>query len=218
MMIHIFSDLICPWCLIGKRRLEAALSQRPDVAAKVIWQPFQLNPDMPRDGFDRQQYIEWKFGGAERAKMFYKRIEDTAAEDGIEIRFDRIRRTPNTIDGHRAVLFSAGRGKADEMTESLFQAYFQDGEDIGDRDLLVEKAAALGLDRTDVADYLSSDTDVDLIREVDLSARQGGVDGVPCFIIENKYAVQGAQPPEVLVDVIDRIRELDTAEPVDAGG
>ena len=215
MKIDIISDTICPWCFIGKRRLERALAQRPQERVEIAWRPFQLNPDMPREGMDRQSYLATKFGGADRAKRQYGRIEEAGESEGIGFRFDLIGRTPNTVNSHRLVHFARGRGRQDEVVEGLFRAYFLEGRDVGDLDVLTGIAEAAGLPAAETRAFLAGDEQRDEILAADVHVRLLGVTGVPCFIIEDKYAVSGAQSPEVFFQIFDLVRE-ENAESQDA--
>jgi predicted DsbA family dithiol-disulfide isomerase len=205
MHIDIISDTVCPWCFIGKRRLEKAMSQRPDMNFEVLWRPFQLNPDMPREGMDRRQYVETKFGGRERAKQIYEHIEDAGRSEGIAFAYDKIARTPNTLDSHRLIKWAATAGVQDAAVEALFRRYFLEGGDIGDAALLTEVAREIGMDAELVAELLAGDSDLEQTKAEDVMARQMGVTGVPCFIIGRKYAVSGAQDPAVLVQAFDLV-------------
>jgi predicted DsbA family dithiol-disulfide isomerase len=223
-MIHIdiVSDTVCPWCFIGKRRLEAALRQRGGTGEPVTiaWRPYQLNPDMPREGLDRRAYLEAKFGGPERAKAAYDRVRRVGAGVGIDFQFDRIPRTPNTIASHRLVHRASHYGRQDEIVEALFRAYFLEGRDVGALDTLVEVAAAAGLPAEDVRAYLASDEDVDLVRDLDSQARGMGVDAVPCFLFNNHYAMSGAQEPALFLKVMTMLEQeaagRDPVEPTPA--
>jgi len=203
MNIDIVSDTICPWCYIGKRKLEAALSTRTDIDVQIGWRPFQLNPEMPRSGMSRQAYLSAKFGGAERAGRIYDNIRAAGAELGIEFRFDLIQRTPSTLDSHRLVRWALADGVQNEVVQSLFDAYFEKGENVGDRDVLVRIASEAGMDGDTVRRQLDDDTDLELIRQEDTMARSMGINGVPCFIIDRKYAVSGAQDVPVFHKVFD---------------
>ena len=207
MKIDIISDTICPWCFIGKRRLARTLAMRPQRDLEIVWRPFQLNPDMPVEGVDRQQYLAAKFGGADRAARSYDRIRAAGREEGLEFRFDRIRRTPNTVNSHRLASFAGERGVQNAVIEALFQAYFLDGRDIGDIGVLIEIGTECGLERTEVAAYLGSDKDRERIVAEDEHVRMLGVTGVPCFIVDGRYAVSGAQSPEVFFQIFDLVRE-----------
>lgn len=205
MQIEIVSDVICPWCFIGKRRLEKALAQRPDISFEIGWRPFQLNPDMPRDGADRKSYLEAKFGGPERAQQIYARISAEGAKEGIPFDFNGIRRTPNTLAAHSVLRWALGAGVQNELKERLFNLYFIEGKDIGDHQVLADAAAAEGMDGALVKSLLDEDRDADVIQQEDMMARQLGVTGVPFFIFERKYGVPGAQEPDVLLQVIDQV-------------
>ena len=199
--IDVVSDVVCPWCYIGKRKLEQALRGLPDVQVDVRWRPYQLDPTIPEGGTDRKAYMDNKFG-AERYKEISARIAAAGAEVGIPFAFDRIGISPNTLDAHRLIRWAAGIGKQDAMKERLMQLFFVEGRDIGDRALLAQTAAALGMDGALVAKMLADGTDVDSVRAEIETARQLGVSGVPFFIFGGKVAVSGAQPPEVLRDAL----------------
>ena len=207
MKIDIISDTICPWCFIGKRRLESALAQRPQTRVEIHWQAFFLNPDMPEGGIDRQDYVNRKFGGKERAKEIYDRVATAGKTVDIPFRFDLIERTPNTTDSHRLIHYAGQWGCQDTVVEALFRGYFLEGQDIGHLDVLIGAAAGAGLDRHDITAYLQSDADRQLIAASDQRARSLGVSGVPFFVFEDKYAVSGAQPPELFLQVIDRTEQ-----------
>ena len=213
MRIDIVSDTICPWCFIGKRRLERALAQRPDIQFEIGWRPFQLNPDMPAEGMDRQTYVATKFGGDDRARQIYQRVRDAGAGDGIAFAFEKIARTPNTLDSHRLIRWAGSAGLQHQVVELLFRRYFLEGRDIGDRAVLTEVAAEAGMDAELVARLLDEGADLDLVREEDKVARDLGIQGVPCFILERKYAVSGAQDPEVFLQVFDRLQQELAAAP-----
>ena len=206
--IEIVSDTVCPWCFIGKRRLEQALAERaPGEEIRIDWRPFQLNPDMPELGIDRKEYLEAKFGGPEGARQVYQNIHDAGATVGLDLQFDRIPRTPNTINSHRLVDRAGKEGCQDAVVEILFQAYFQDGKDIGDLDVLVSAAADAGMNAESTRAYLDSDEDVERVRNEDMTARQMGVQGVPCFIFNRKYAISGAQEPAAFHQVFERLAQ-----------
>lgn len=200
--VDILSDTICPWCYIGKRRLEAALSSAGSaVTADVRWHPFQLNPDMPPGGMSRKRYIALKFGGAERGRTIYENIADVARSSGLEIDFDRIRRTPNTLHSHRLLAYAGRTGRQNEVVERLFAAYFFEGRDIGSLEVLTEVADEAGLDRAATERFLMSDADHAEVMESDAHAREAGASGVPHFVIDGKLAVAGAQEPQVFRNV-----------------
>ena len=203
LQIEIFSDVVCPWCYIGKRRFERAHTARPHTGLAVTWRAFQLNPEMPADGIDRQRYLELKFGGGDQAGQVYHRIAAAGAEEGIDFAFDRIRRTPNTVNAHRLVRWARQQDRQDEVVESLFQAYFLEGLDIGDRDNLAEIAALAGLDRADARAFLDSVEGVREVLDETRLAYNSGITGVPCFIVDRKYAISGAQEPEAFFPLLD---------------
>jgi predicted DsbA family dithiol-disulfide isomerase len=208
--VDIVSDTICPWCYIGKRRFERALdiSGRNDVA--ISWRPFQLNPDMPPEGMTRDDYVRAKFGGGDRPRQIYQAIAESGREAGIEFQFSRIRRTPNTVLSHRLVHWSAKQERQDEVVAELFRAYFEDGLDIGDLEVLVDCARRAGLDQLLAHKYLLSDESRQEVVASDVYARRLGINGVPCFIVNRKYAVSGAQPPSAFVEVFN-LAERDAA-------
>ncbi len=205
MRIDIVSDAVCPWCYIGKRRLERALTLAPQPDLEIGWRPFQLNPDMPAEGMDRKEYLRAKFG--DNAGRNYDRIAEIGREVGIPFAFDHIRRTPNTVLAHRLVRYALRAERQDAMVETLFRAYFTEGQDIGDRATLVGLAEAVGLPAAAVEEYLTSAEDEETIRAEDTFARQIGISGVPCFIIDRQYAISGAQPPEAFLEVFELAKQ-----------
>lgn len=207
--IDIVSDVVCPWCYIGKRRLEAALAQRTSDAhpVNVRWLAFQLNPDIPAGGADRRSYLEQKFGGPERAKQIYARIKAAGDEVGIPFDFDRIVRQPNTVDAHRLTAWAQDLdpSKADALVERLFRAYFVDGIDIGNVDALASLAGDSGFDAAAARAWLASDGGRAAIAAEEQHSRVLGVSGVPFFVFNQRLAVSGAQPPEVLLEAIEQV-------------
>ncbi|OYD85488.1 DsbA family oxidoreductase [Azospirillum brasilense] len=203
MLIETYADLICPWCYIGKRRLARALADRPRVQVELRWQPFQLNPDMAPGGMERSAYLAAKFGGTERARQIHLVVEETAERDGLPLRLDRIRRTPNSFDGHRLIRIAARHGLGDRMADALFHAYFVDGLDIGDRDTLAATAAGLGFDFADIKTLLNSDAETSAVFNADATARQLGLQAVPCYIFNRRYALSGAQEPASFLPLLD---------------
>ena len=208
--VDIVSDTICPWCYIGKRRFERALdlSGRNDIA--ISWRPFQLNPDMPPEGMTRDDYVRAKFGGGDRPRQIYQAIAESGREAGIEFQFSKIKRTPNTVLSHRLVHWSAKQERQDEVVAELFRAYFEDGLDVGDLEILVECARRAGLDRELARQFLLSEEGRQEVVASDVYARRLGINGVPCFIVNRKYAVSGAQPPSAFVEVFN-LAERDAA-------
>ena len=207
--IDIISDTVCPWCLIGKRRLEQALDQRPELAVTLRWRPFQLHPDMPPEGMDRQTAIAAKFGSLERARELYQRIATTGRELAIPFDFDAIPRTPNTINSHRLIRWAGELGAAQQNTlvEALFRRFFIDGEDIGDNQILIAAAAEAGLDAKRIADRLLTDQDIQETLAEEAEARQLGVQGVPFFIVDGQLGISGAQPPEVFLNAFEQLNK-----------
>ena len=206
MRVSIVSDTICPWCYIGKRRFERARAGRPAGLA-VEWRPFQLNPDMPADGVDRHRYMVAKFGSEERVAEIFGAIEQAGEAEGIQFVFDRIARTPNTVDSHRLIEYAGQQGVQDQVVEALFRRYFEQGEDIGDRAVLAAAGVDGGLDEEAVENFLAGTDGAEHVRRESEAASRMGISGVPCFIFEGKYAVSGAQPP----DVFERVFELAAA-------
>ncbi|MEH6403008.1 MAG: DsbA family oxidoreductase [Sneathiella sp.] len=205
MKIDIISDTVCPWCYIGKRKLEKALSERPDLDVEIAWHPFQLHPEMPKEGADRKEFIAKKFGSEERARELYKNVQDAGALVDLPFEFGKVKRSPNTLNSHRLIKWSQSAGKQDAVVETLFRKFFVDGEDIGDTQVLIAAAEEAGMDKNLVADLLKSDADEEMIQGEDEKARQMGVSGVPFFIIDNKYALSGAQDPAAFLEVFEKI-------------
>lgn len=203
MLIETYADLICPWCYIGKRRLARALADRPRVQVDLRWQPFQLNPDMAAGGMERSAYLAAKFGGTERARQIHLVVEETAERDGLPLRLDRIRRTPNSFDGHRLIRIAARHGLGDRMADALFHAYFVDGLDIGDRDTLAATAGGLGFDVAEIKSLLSGDAETAAVFNADATARQLGLQAVPCYVFNRRYALSGAQEPASFLPLLD---------------
>lgn len=203
MEIDIFSDTICPWCFIGKRRLERALQERPQLDLTLRWRAFQLNPDMPAEGMERGHYLEVKFGGAVNANAVYDQVRAAGDSEGIAFAFDKMTRTPNTIDSHRLIRFAGGKERQDQVVQALFDAYFLRAEDIGDPEVLIAASITAGLDPEETRAFLASGAIANEIRAEDESARRAGISGVPCFIFNGRHALAGAHPPEVLFQLFD---------------
>jgi predicted DsbA family dithiol-disulfide isomerase len=203
--VDVISDVVCPWCYIGKRRLEAALaglSADKRAVAVVRWHPFELNPDLPPEGIDRRAYLEAKFGGPARASGIYARVAAAGASDGIAFDFDRIVRQPNTRDAHRLIGWAQEQGDASMLVERLFAAYFCEGRSLADRATLADIAASAGLDRGAALAQLQSDDGLTQILAAERRAHEIGVTGVPFFIFDGKVGVSGAQSAEVLLQAI----------------
>lgn len=207
MRLDIFADIICPWCWIGKRRLERALKARPQQGLTTRWRAFQLNPGMPAAGMDRREYLAAKFGNDNQAKRIYDVIRAAGESEGLEFNFDNIQRTPNTLRAHRLVRLAQERGKGNQMIEALFQAYFVRGENIGDRTVLVDAALPLGFTEEEVQHHIDSAEALEAVQAEDALARRHGINGVPCYIFNSKFALAGAHEPEVLFQLFDLARE-----------
>lgn len=205
--LDIISDPICPWCYIGKTRLDRALEAAPDHPFEIQWRPFQLNPDMPVEGMDRREYLELKFGGREGAIKVYGEIARTAEAAGLDIAFEKIKRTPNTLNAHRLIRWAGVEEKQTRVVSQLFKQYFHEGQDISDQDVLVEVATTVGMDGDLVRRLLESDADLAETIAEDKQARAMGVQGVPCFIVGASYAISGAQESETWSNIITEIIE-----------
>ena len=201
--IEVVHDLVCPWCYLGVRRLIRTLRRRPDIQFDLTWRPFLLNPDMPRVGMARPDYVVRKFGGEDRARRLYATITEVGRTEGLQFRFDRIRRTPSSIDAHRLVRYAARFGHASEMIEALFAAHFSEGCDIGDHDQLAAVAGTFGMDPLAVRRFLASEQETEAVHADNLRAHRLGINGVPCFVVEGTHAIAGAQEPEVIERLLD---------------
>lgn len=208
--LDILSDPICPWCYIGKTQLDRALTEAANNPFVIQWHPFQLNPDMPREGMDRRDYLETKFGGKDGAVRAYAPVVERAKAAGLNINFEAMQRTPNTLDAHRLIHWAGIEQKQNAAVDALFHAYFVEGRDIGDKDVLGDIADSIGMDASVVMKLLASDSDTDDIRNRDSHSREMGVSSVPTFIVAGQHAVPGAQPPEMWHKVIAEI----TGQPV----
>ncbi|MCI4661974.1 MAG: DsbA family oxidoreductase [Neomegalonema sp.] len=206
--LDIFSDPICPWCYIGKHRLARALAAHPQVSADIVWHPFQLNPDMPREGVDRRAYLEAKFGGPEAAERIYGAIAAAASAEGLPHDLDAISRTPNTLDAHRLIRWAGLEGAQDRVVDALFTAYFVQGQDISEPALLTEIAAQSGMDGAAIAKLLEGEADLEEVRAEDAQARARGINSVPTFILLEQYAIPGAIPPEQWADVFAELAAM----------
>ncbi len=203
MHIDIISDTVCPWCYIGKRRFERAAAERPEMDVTVSWRPYQLNPDMPEEGMDRHEYVTTKFGGEENARETYERVRLVGEGEDIPFAFDLVQRTPNTVDSHRLIRWAGGAGVQDAVVEKLFQRYFLEGADIGDAEVLMEIAEEVGMDGDLVGDLLERGDDREEVQAENQQLREMGVSAVPCFIVDSKYVVMGAQEPETFLQLFE---------------
>ena len=197
--LDVYSDVICPWCYVGKRRLERALQVWDGAPVNVRWQPFQLNPTMPRNGMDRRQYLDMKFGSPAAARTIYDQVSTAGAAEGIRFAFERVTRTPNTFAAHRLIWWAGRQGKQDEMVEILFRRYFLEGGDIGHIDTLSQAAADAGFDRAIASTFLAGEEGVEEVNVEESAGHRLGIRGVPYFVINGTSALSGAQPPEQLV-------------------
>jgi predicted DsbA family dithiol-disulfide isomerase len=202
--IDVVSDVVCPWCFIGKRRLEQALALKPDIPVEVHWHPYYLNDWIPLEGISRNEYLTTKFGSPERYKDIAQRVAQAAATEGLTYAIDKINRQPNTRDAHRLIRWADSLGFAAEMKQKLMDLYFTDGADLSDREVLVQAAVSVGFNEDNVREALASDMDIAEVAEQVESAKEAGIQGVPCFVFGGKFAVSGAQPPEYLAEAIER--------------
>jgi len=207
LQIDVVSDVVCPWCFIGKRRLEQALELRPDIPVEINWRPYFLNDWVPREGISRDEYLTKKFGSPERYKQIAGRVAQAAKAEGLDYQVDKIARQPNTLDCHRLILWARNTGAAAKMKQRLMELYFTEGADLTDREVLVQAAADCGMDADLTRDLLASDRDVDRVTQEAEQAKRAGIDGVPCFILGGVLAVSGAQEPATLADAMARAVE-----------
>jgi predicted DsbA family dithiol-disulfide isomerase len=202
LQIDVISDVVCPWCFIGKRRLEKAIALRPEIPVAVRFRPYFLNDWIPREGVSRTDYLTRKFGSPERYAGIAQRVAAAAAEEGLTYAIDKISRQPNTTDCHRLIAWAGENGAA--MKQRLMDLYFTEGADLTDAAVLVQAAASVGLDPDAVGEALASDADAARIAGEAQAAKEAGIDGVPCFIFGGRFAVSGAQPPEHLAGAMER--------------
>lgn len=209
--VDIFSDPVCPWCYIGKRRLEQAVESYPhDLHLEVTWRCFQLNPSMPKEGMERLTYLAAKFGGPERARAVYGHIADTGRLAGIDFQFDRIKRTPNTLAAHRLLRWAQSHGHdANALMSRLFAAYFLEGKDIGEPAVLTETAEQAGINAAGIEAVLSGDDFANEVEEEEATARAMGLTGVPLFVFGQQYALSGAQEPQAFHRIFDLLKGED---------
>lgn len=210
-VIDVVSDIVCPWCYLGKRRLEAALKLRPDIEAEIHWRPYFLNPQVPREGMARTDYLSRKFGSDERFRPAHERLSKLGKEEGVEFHFEKIKRQPNTLDVQRLIGWAEEAGKGSAVTENLFAAFFTRGEDLTENETLVKAAAESGMDAEKMRHDLASERDVATTQKAAGSAAEGGISGVPFFIFNSRFAVAGAQTPDMLVQAMDQALAADEA-------
>jgi predicted DsbA family dithiol-disulfide isomerase len=218
--IDVVSDAVCPWCYIGRARLQQAMAGLDDIAVDLNWRPFQLDPTIPPGGKPRRQYLMDKFHDEKRIAEVHKKIEETGASDGIDFRFDAIAVSPNTLDAHRVVRWaaSAGDGVQDRLVGRLFALYFEEGADIGDHAVLIAAAADSGMDRALVETLLPTEADKAEVQTEIATAQRMGITGVPCFLIEGRYALVGAQPADALADAIRQVAAAKARGELDQAG
>jgi predicted DsbA family dithiol-disulfide isomerase len=205
--IDVVSDVVCPWCYLGKKRLERALAGEPGEPIEVHWRPYQLDPSIPAQGLERRAYMINKFGNDGRIEAAHERLRALGAEEGIAFDFDKIARAPNTLDAHRLIRWAFVAGAQDRIVDRLFKLYFEEGRDIGDRALLIETAAECGMDREVVEKLFADGSDEEEVRAEIAHAQSLGVTGVPFFIFAQRFGVPGAQSADVLATAIDRARK-----------
>ncbi len=203
LQIEVVFDLVCPWCYLGTHRLRRTLASRPDIGSDIAWRPFLLNPDIAPGGVPRHDYLLRKFGGEDRARRLHGTIAELGRAEGLRFNFDRIRRVPPSVDAHRLVRLAARHGAADAAVQALFEAYFRDGADIGDLSVLVSVAEALGLDGMHAKRVLGGPQEAESVHADNLRAHRLGINGVPCFVVQGRHAIAGAQEPEVLERLLD---------------
>ncbi len=203
LQIEVVFDLVCPWCYLGVHRLRRTLRGRPDLGADILWRPFLLNPDIPSGGVSRHDYMLRKFGGEERARRLHATIADLGRAEGLRFAFDRIRRIPPSVDAHRLVRFADRQGLADAAVHALFDAYFCEGQDIGEQAALAAIAEGLGLDGAATRRFLAGQQEAEAVHADNLRAHRLGINGVPCFVVQGRHAIAGAQEPEVLERLLD---------------
>lgn len=215
MQIDIFSDPICPWCFIGKRRLERFFERHPLPDLNIRWRVFQLNPGMPAEGMDRREYMAQKFGDEDGSRRMTMSVVEAGLGEGIAFAFDRIEKTPSTVDAHRLINMATGQEQQTALVERLFRAYFIEGLDIGNRETLIGLAAECGLDPDEVRARYDAGDGLDIVENESALAASVGIQGVPCFIVDGRYAVMGAQDPEHFGEVFERIAEMEAAREAD---
>ncbi len=208
MRVDVISDFVCPWCYVGKRRLERVLERNGDLQPVVNWRAFQLNSGIPPGGVDRALYLARKFGDSTRIAKMQGHVEAVGRELGISFALERIERVPNSLNAHRLVRWASGQGgDSGELVEMLFRSYFEEGLDIGELRVLCEVAQAAGLSRVEARRFLLSDAERAPLMAEDREMKRSGIQGVPCFIFEGRYALSGAQPAEAFDPILDIIRQ-----------
>ena len=216
--IDVVSDVVCPWCLLGMRNLQLALAEVEDMDVTVRWRPYQLDPTIPPEGLDRKSYMLKKFGNLERIEASHDRLREIGKKVGVSYDFEAIKVAPNTLDAHRVIRWAqaAGDGVQTKIVERLFRLYFEEGRNIGDHTVLVEAARDAGMDASLVETLLPTPSDREEVKVEVETAQRMGITGVPCFLLEGRYALMGAQPPEALADAIAKVSEAKEKGELDA--
>jgi predicted DsbA family dithiol-disulfide isomerase len=216
MQINIISDPVCPWCYVGKKKFEKALeifrAQHPGEEVEFTWRPFQLDPTLPKEGIDRKAYYKRKFGDNPQVKKTGEMLTEMGKDLGIHFAFDKIERSPNTLDAHRLIRWAGSAGCQDEVVAAIFSAYFEEARNIGETDVLVEIAEKNGMDGKLVRDLLEQDTDTDLVQKDVMLAGEMGISGVPTFIIDQRFPISGAQEPDTILHFLNKALEVRAKE------
>lgn len=205
MLIEVFADFSCPWCFIGRRRLARALELRPQLSMRTVWQPFQLNPEIPPEGIGRRQYSLGKLGDFDRLVAMEQMLSESGGKDGIRFKFDLIQRIPNTMAAHRLMRLAARTQHDDMLADRLFSAFFEQGKDIGNPDVLADLAASVGMDRATAITFLAGRDEAEAVASIDALGHQSGIAGVPYFIFDRRYALAGAQEPVSFLPLFDAL-------------
>ena len=204
--LDVFSDTICPWCYIGKKRLEKAINNHKDLEIKQTWRPFQLNPGMPPDGMDRQEYLISKFGSSDAAKTIYDNIYDEGLKEGINFNFDSIQTTPNSFNSHRLLALAYEKGTQENVLSNLFESYFLNGEDIGDPNILLDIAIKHQIDAENFKSYLSDQENIEPLANEEIQAKKMGISSIPTFIINKQIVVNGAQTSKNFELIFEKLK------------
>ena len=214
MRVQIFADTICPWCFIGKRRFERALEKRGLEEVDISWEPYQLNPDMPPNGISRDNYMALKFGSVERVKRIEQRLTDLGIEEDIRFNFEEISSTPNTWMSHKLIQQASGSGVQSQVVELIYQAYFFLGKNIGNPKTLLDIGSKAGLEMSKMEFLLNYEIQNERLNETNSEQNQSNISGIPWFVINDSYAISGAQLPEVFVQIFDLVRQDELSEPL----
>ncbi len=206
MRIDVYSDVVCPWCYIGEKRLATALGHRPDLEVEVSWRPFQLQPDMPEGGLPWAEFSRRKFGGESGAEAAFSHVSAVGEQDGIRFGFGRVVSAPNTVDAHRLILLADNYVTQWQLADALFRAYFTEGKDLNNHEELVRVASSVGLDAKEVAEYLAGEEAASDVRSSQEEAQSLGITGVPFYVFDERHAIYGAQPVEVFGEALDTVR------------